>query len=282
MSIDTMMSSTNPHFGSSSPKHVAHFGYNSDDNDSIVDYGYGEDAQPDYGYGDTNSNKSLYSEDAPVDYGYQSGDNNSVDYGYGDQEEIAPVPLPSPTRMPRRSSLKSGTSGALRRSSISYKGEINVTLPDRRTVRRRVSIGFSDDNKVKEVLPLTSAVDKEELWVNREQEGINKEKAHVVAEYARRFNAQQLARRGVHVRGLERQMNPQSVRAIVKTGQDTVLSQQEDQRSRGIFCDAELGEKYAAATAMSVEKAKQLAMADYDNVKEDHEVIRRMMRRASM
>lgn len=285
----------------------------------VVDYGYGDNistatattktlttTEPDYGYGHTttttttkqSSTSSLY-RTTPVD---DDGDNSSdsVDYGYGETTTTTittPATAPAPTRSiparsrsshampPRRSSLKCGGSNARRsrRASISYKGEIDVTLPDRSTVRRRVSIGFSNANDVKEVESLTNlAISKEELWVPREQEGINKERAYVVAEYARKLDAATLERKNVYIRGLERQLNPKAVRKCIKTGQWTVLDEQAHQRSQGVWCDETMSSAYREATAVSVAAAQRLAAEDYNVVKEEHEVIRRMMRRASM
>lgn len=73
-------------------------------------------------------------------------------------------------RTPRRSSLKSSGSTSRRRSSISYRGEIDVVLPNGEEVKRRTSISFEEnENQTKEVKPILNMVDNpNQIWFQKE------------------------------------------------------------------------------------------------------------------
>jgi len=97
-----------------------------------------------------------------------------IDYGYGNT-----IPTPSrgiacserAVRKPRRSSLKSSGSTLRRRSSISYRGEVDFILPNGEEGKRRTSISFEEDeNQTKEVNSILNMVDSpNQIWFQKEE-----------------------------------------------------------------------------------------------------------------
>ena len=233
---------------------------------SIIDYGF---------YGATTTTTTMPSPRLTVSYTREQ--DSVVDYGYcNDDTNAKNEREPLNCKMPRRSSLKCSDDNSSnpqqrreRRSSISYKGEIKVVLPGRRTVRRRISIGFEEEDKnaVKEIQPLTElGVDKADLWIAPEQAAINMQKAALVAEWALQFGAPSLC-----LRGLEGHLDANDARESIQAGHWTVLGEQDEQRAQGIFCDQAIGDVYAAAAAYSRDKAQFLAEEDYAAVADEHE-----------
>jgi len=97
-----------------------------------------------------------------------------IDYGY---ENVIPASnrvlacSERDVRTPRRSSLKSSGSTLRRRSSISYRGEINFILPNGEEGKRRTSISFEEnENQTKEVKPILNMVDSpNQIWFQKEE-----------------------------------------------------------------------------------------------------------------
>jgi hypothetical protein len=116
--------------------------------DTSAKYGY-EEASPSAaekcGYDDTTS-------------------DDKAKFGYGDTTS----PRASFCRTPRRSSMKQ--SGAPRRASIQFGGEIQANLPGKKNpVKRRTSITFKETVKVKNVAPVSKLTDQPEaLWFQDE------------------------------------------------------------------------------------------------------------------
>lgn len=73
-------------------------------------------------------------------------------------------------KTPRRSSLKSSESTSRRRSSISYRGEIKIVLPNGEEVQRRTSISFEEnENQTKEVKPILNMVENpNQIWFQKD------------------------------------------------------------------------------------------------------------------
>ena len=222
-----------------------------------------------------------------------STDEGSVDYGYGDEdfaaesygyEDAEPVPTHH-VKLERRSSLKtSGNYQPRRRNSISYTGEIEVQLCDKTIVRRRTSISFTEQNQVKEVEPALSLLDatsKENLWTTAaDYENSQKEVqeilglAQMVGKCPHRLSQMKHI---LELRGLEPHMNGQTDDSLLS--RFSVLDLQECQRMDGMYCDETVSAVYGELAMNSAEKAHQLGLQDYDEVKEEYSRI--MMRKAT-
>jgi hypothetical protein len=253
-----------------------------------------------YGYNDTTEQVVI------DDYGYPTSTTTTaidddplmVDYGYGETEinngsSIAASPFPT-TTMPtikRRSSLTNGQSEGQRRrrrASISYKGEIEVCLPDHSVVRRRRSIGFQEDdddekkNRVYEVDRHTEHTDKDELWYSPEEcDRILMKNAYLV-QYTKLVGMDKVKQQHLHTRGLERHINFEEYQEHNHLAKFVVLDEQEHQRENRFFDDEMIGELYGEVTMDSQAKAHALAKKDYAEIAKEHQKLRKAMRRASM
>ena len=242
------------------------YGYGDAQPDSSM-YGYG-DASPDtskYGYGDASPDTSRYG------YGDAAPDSSASRYQYEDASvdsdcaPRAPARRSSMTaavgsgRQPRRSSMK--TSGAPRRSSIGYTGEREVVLPGRRQVKRRTSISFDEQVKVRSVAPVAElAKNPEKLWFQAEDYEKMRQKSITLAEMVERRGVDGFPGRVPCIRGLECLIGDEgeakSVRRYDAYG--VVMYEQHSQRNEGVFYDDEAMSKLYEETTEQYENHEKL------------------------
>ena len=149
-------------------------------------------------------------------------------------------------------------------------------------MRRRRSIGFQQENEVKEVEPVAKQGNKRELWwQDEESEEIIEKTLHLV-EYARRVGPEGVAKKKLNTRGLENHIDPEEYKEMRDCGQFAVLREQDHQRNQGKYDCTAIGKFYSTVSAYSQEKAQKLAEMDYEAVKKEHRRTRRMFRRSSM
>ena len=222
-----------------------------------------------------------------IDYGY--GDHAEVEssliYGYNDDPvEPTQKDFSRHIKATRRSSLKTSDNyKPRRRNSISYIGEIEVQLCDKTVVRRRTSISFNEQNQIKEVEPVLSignlpTVSKENLWTTpADYENSQKEIQELLGLVQMVGGCPQKLSKLKHVclRGLEPHLKHHN--ASGTDGDDdcflsrfSVLDLQECQRMDGMYCDETLSQVYGELSGTSAAKAHQLALQDYDEVKDEY------------
>ena len=280
--------------------------YSSDGSQEAIDYGNG-DGEPG---APTQAHSSM---ETASTYGYAT---TEIDYGYGDGAPDEPQQKSSPNdsanmygygidnypsssqpaaRVPRRSSLKGG-SGAPRRVSIGYTGEVlQVKLPDHTVVKRRRSITFNDKTEVKEVERVTSLMkdggrdgddDDEEkiskIWFRGKEFSEIRDRARTIVDFAQSYGGSLPQGKLACTRGLERHLDPDTYEERRHMAEYSVLTEQHLQREIGMHCDEMIGRKYSFTTLESRELAHSLAEQDYNEIKEDLKMTRKMMRRCSM
>lgn len=228
-----------------------------------------------------------------IDYGYgeaipdSGSEYNYLDLGYGDAApDIASDPIknngsPSFAKSQRRSSLK--TSGAPRRSSISYSGEIEVSLPGERKVRRRTSISFDDIEQVKEVDPVASLTDDpEKLWFQAEEYDLIRQKASILTRVAATGGANLMKSKNLCVRGLESHIDSQNVQEEQYIAWKCVFLEQHIQRGTGQFDDETVSQMYSLASMENKSRAQKRAWQDKKDIEKYTRSNRMMLRRSSM
>ena len=281
--------------------------YNNDEDTSNNGYGYYGDAavvtSPNassmYGYGDAAPDTSKYgygdaSPESDSKYGYGDASPASVSvsnkYGYGDASPDSASSVDSAPRPPeRRSSMK--MSGAPRRSSIGYTGEKEVILPGKRAVKRRTSISFDEQVKVRNVEPVTElARNPEKLWFQAEDYEKMRRKSMTLVNMVEKnggvdtFDGRRKKVRAC-VRGLECLMgNEGEIRSLRRyDAYGVVMYEQHNQRNDGIFYDDEsMSMKYSATTLESKEQAEIRAKQDEMDIEVYTRETRNFCRRLSM
>lgn len=223
---------------------------------------------------------------------------DEADYGYEDAfawrgSAAAPTSTSSTTfasslataKATRRSSLKSAMSAKhrlRRRASLSYKGEIEIQLVDKSTVRRSVSIGFAEErNRVHVLDPHEYNGTTDDLWLKPQEEAMMRDKASFVVEYARRVGPDEMDRKQIDTRGLEPYIYKEESEEKRKLAAAAVLGEQYEQRCRGVYIDKSIGEAYAKLSSFCQEMAQVQADIDYCEVKPEHRQTRRLLMRRS-
>ena len=278
-----------------------------------MDYGY-EDAAPDVA---TNAQKSYGYEDAAPDvaankqksYGYQKASPGvsskkseinaaselSLDAAKPKKSKKSKKGLfhsfrkdKDPTtrgRTPRRSSMKQ--EGKPRRSSIGFTGEIEVKLPGQaRTVRRRRSISFDNDNiLVQEIKPVTELnPDKKEMWFQDEEYDVMQQKAHMMSEFVMMGGEEMAKKRNIETRGLEKLYDYAQVEETQQLAYRSVFLEQGFQREEGEYNEEVVSCLYKVASMQSQAKAVARAKGDEEAIEEYTRETRRRerIRRSSM
>jgi hypothetical protein len=264
--------------------------YDEADQDANAKYGY-EEASPSvpekYGYEDAtpdvNAKKGCGDATLDVNAKHGYGDATSDDkakYGYGDADDDT-SPRVSSSRTPRRSSMKQ--SGAPRRASIQFGGEIQVNLPGKkRPVRRRTSITFKDTVRVKNVVPVSQLTDEPEaLWFQDEEYKRIRQKSR---DLVNRVDNEVPGENKYCVRGLEKFMrkNKDGVMQQKYDVWDSVLNEQHLQRHHGTFDDDYMGNICKFSTVKSQREAVGRAQQDAAEIENYLKSTRKMCRRLSM
>ncbi len=196
-------------------------------------------------------------------------------YGYG---EAAPAPRTSVAeRMSRRSSLKS--SGP-RRASISYSGEMTLTLPTGLITRRRTSITFNNDEEVQDIEPVTDMVDDpNRLWFQKEEYAHIREKIYAIVDSAKKGESDGRTS-WLCTRGLEPLLGGSNA-GDRREAYESVIEEQKMQKMRGKYDDEYIRTIYQFHTVDAQVIANERAQHDAAAVESYLTVTRKMCRRLS-
>jgi hypothetical protein len=201
-------------------------------------------------------------------YGYEDAAPN-VKYGYGDGDAAAELAGKKTsvaceydgTRVPRRSSLK-GTNGMMpRRSSMGCTtGDcFEVRVRGKRfPVQRRRSIEFSKKVQVKEVTPVPSMTDNDQIWLQQEDFAEMKRERRTLVHKVKRG---EVAQEEADIRGLEKYLD-KNIRKGKNMAWDTVLLEQDEQELSGHYNEQRIADLYKDTTYESPEKAAERAQQD--------------------
>ncbi|KAL3911509.1 MAG: hypothetical protein SGILL_007252 [Bacillariaceae sp.] len=238
-----------------------------------------------YGYGDAAPDADAATQQ--VDYGYGAAAPDTaakVDYGYGDAAPDSSSVSPRNSRVPRRSSMK-GSSPSSRRASIGPCGEpMTLRLPgNQEPVRRRRSITFNQEVKVKRVDPVRSLTkNPESLWFQDEEYDMIKEKTVALIHRASIDGDLSDSGRKLCTRGLEKWMCPERTQVKKRQAWDNVLNEQYLQHQDGEYDEEHLAMMYKYSTARSQLEATKRAQNDAEDIKSYLAPTRRFNRRMSM
>lgn len=185
------------------------------------------------------------------------------------------------SRMPRRSSLKSGCYSQ-RRASIGSTSTTVIEVRirgERFPVHRRRSIDFDSTVHVKEVVPVTEDASCSELWLQPEDFAMMKKERRAVVQKHKQGEAGE----DEDIRGLEKYLD-RSGRMLKNRAWDTVLLEQDEQELSGVFNEERIADLYRNTTFKSPEKAAEMALADREAVQDyllSPRTTKLMMRRLS-
>ncbi|CAJ1945215.1 unnamed protein product [Cylindrotheca closterium] len=184
-------------------------------------------------------------------------------------------------RTPRRSSLKQ--EGKPRRSSIGYKGEIDVMLPGKsRPTRRRRSISFDQDN-IFDIEPVTDMnPDKKEMWFQDEEYDVMQQKAEMTSQFVMMGGEAMAKKKNIETRGLEKLYDYENVAENQQMAYRSVFLEQGFQREEGEYNDEVVSCLYRVASMKSQANALARANADEADIEEYTRETRRRIRRSSM
>ena len=208
-------------------------------------------------------------------------------------------------RMPKRSSFKHrGSSGSSstcerRRSSLLRPSiEIEIRLPNDKAARRRTSVQFDDDVSTEEIVPVSELIDdseREKLWFQDEEYEKMKHKSHKLAKvvdkkggldyWKHKWNEENgEKKRKPCIRGLEGFLAESAgqVAAVRYEALDSVLDEQEIQRSESDFNDDALAQAYKFSTISSRMEAAKRAQEDEKEIEQYMQSTREDMRKLSL
>ena len=284
------------------------------DQEAADKYGYG-DAVPDYGYGDAapDCERYGYGDAAPNSAKYEYGGTNNFTRsppartvsdrtsttGRRKKKQVDPMSVSDHRRnggaTPRRSSMKqqssygvdaaTGTNKPVRRSSITFKGEREITLPNsNRKVKRRTSISFNEDMEVKTVEPVSELIDNpEQLWFQDEDFAQMRDKCMKIIDVMKSGDLPPEQAKKLCVRGLEHYVEKTSKQRKHEqnTAWDSVLDIQDVQMDYGVFDDDQMALSYRLQSMESSRQAALRALKDAEAVTNYMSSTRRYCRRMS-
>ena len=176
--------------------------------------------------------------------------------------------------------------GSPRRNSISYKGELEITLPPvkkgegRRHVIRRTSLSFQDEAEVTTIEPAHELSSKKDLWFqDNEIKKIHKQVNAIVHQTDNGYVRQ--SGKKYCVRGLERLMRPEMTSMTRGVAWDAVLTEQYLQLQEGVYKEEHVANLYKFSTIHSQKDAVTRALEDAKEVAKYLESTRRILRRGS-
>jgi hypothetical protein len=250
----------------------------------------------DYGYGD------AAPEEDPYGYGAAQPDH-SVIYGYGDdvaadfpqhceptgrrslrRRSSMPAAVAAPTA--RRSSMK--VAGAQRRSSIEFRGEVEIHLPPSvvgersQRVKRTISLGFEETATVKHIEPAKDlAGGKNDLWFQKDEMDSIRQKVTALIVKTENGALPESGKRYC-MRGLERYLDPEATTIKKNQAWDSVLNEQYLQQREGIVEENHMAYLYKFSALRSQKDANKRASEDEKEIEKYLSSTRRMCRRMSM
>ena len=171
--------------------------------------------------------------------------------------------------------------GCPRRASIQFGGEIEVSLPEGRKIKRRTSITFSEQADVRSVPAAKElAHDPRSLWIQREEMDRIKTEAMLIANNA--HNGPQEAK--YCLRGLEKYIGSAKgeISSVKTEAWHSVLDEQLLQRSSGQYDDHMISSVYKYATLETQVAAHERAFKDAKEIETYLATTRKACRRLSM
>jgi len=215
-----------------------------------------------------------------IDFGY---DEKAEDiYGYGD---ACPTPERSEDcKMPRRSSVAGSNGGTSRASSIGYRGEITLILPNGERTQRKTSITFAGDgdNQTKEVEPVFNMVkDPHRLWFQKE------EYLHIKADIMRIL--EESKKKGIRKERRNTLVCTRGLESLISSGCDearqeansSVIAEYAMQKSRGEYNAENIKQMYSFHTIDSQLEAAERAERDNKEIQNYLQETRVLCRRMS-
>jgi len=256
----------------------------------------------DWGCGDnnleyTNGTTKLHQQEKENVYGYEDVMTSHVSSN-GSSPTIATTAssrCSSEKMMPRRSSMKKKGSASTkrRRASISYCGEITLTLPTGKETKKRTSISFADEdtelNQIREAKPVSNmaGVDPNRLWFQKEEYNfIKREIVRIIKASKKTENkaGEGERRKGgweICTRGLESIMYGNSTKEARQEANMSVIEEYLMQKSRGEYNDDTIRQIYTFYTIDSQVNAKYKADLDRKEIQDYLKDTRNMWRRMS-
>ena len=160
---------------------------------------------------------------------------------------------------------------------------MTLRLPgNQEPVRRRRSIQFNKEVKVKKVEPVRSLTpDPEALWFQDDEYDVIKEKTVAIIHRAS-INGEKENGRKLCTRGLEKWMTPERTEVKKRQAWDNVLNEQYLQQQDGEYDEEQLAMMYKYSTARSQVEASKRALQDEKEIESYLASTRRYARRMSM
>lgn len=217
-----------------------------------------------------------YEEAAPTvadQYGYGSGSPTTA----SSKKEHAY----DASRVPRRSSMKSGN-GSSRRASIGSAATTMVEVRvrgERYPVHRRRSIDFNASLDIKEVPKVTDDAAHGEIWLQADDFAQMKSERRSVVEKHKSGTAEEHD----DIRGLEKYLD-RSGKITKNRAWDAVLLEQDEQELTGVYNDDRIADLYKSTIRGTPDKAAEKAKQDYEVIQEyltSPRTTKLMMRRLS-
>jgi hypothetical protein len=241
-----------------------------------------------YECGDTSRNEfNVAPSEADMSkYGYEDCSPSKMiaaKYDYGVEP---PAGFTRSSATPKRSSMKHGDGNSSphhRRASIGDVGEIEVNLTGKREpLRRRISISFSEEDQVNEIVPVESLTDEpERFWIQEEEYSVIKKKMCNIIHAVKRGET---STKKYCTRGLEGHFGEGAQCKEVSRGTawDAVLLEQHIQQTEGNFDDEGISMMYRLSSIESKIRAAQRGTRDESEVEHYQKDTRRRVRRMSM
>lgn len=143
---------------------------------------------------------------------------------------------------------------------------LEVRLPGRRqSVTRRRSITFNEDVEIQSIRPAKELTDRpDKLWfLDHEYEAIERKNNRIAAATSNESkNFHNNNDDNDCVRGLERYLNRSSSADNFQDATNSVLKEQETQRSEGFFCEESIRNSYKNKSERSATEARRRAEMD--------------------
>jgi len=208
-------------------------------------------------------------------------------YGY---EDASPNTSSSTaTKMPRRSSLSDSSSKSRqrRRSTIGYRGEMELVLPTGKKTVRRSSIGFKEEEEEPTTSTSTSSdynddhdYDPGQLWFQREEyEHINEDVCRIIVESKRsKKHFEEKIEEGLCTRGLEPVLygNNNNTREQREQAKACVLEEYAVQKSRNEYNDDVIRDIYSFFAIDSQIEANDRASNDQSEIENYLKITRKL------
>jgi len=220
-------------------------------------------------------------------------------YGYEDASPTTASSSTAATKMPRRSSLSDSSSKSRqrRRSTIGYRGEMELVLPTGKKTVRRSSIGFKEEDEEQQQQPTTTSTtgttggdfdcnnddrdyDPGQLWFQREEyDHINEDVCRIIVASKRsKAHFEEKIEEGLCTRGLEPVLygNNNNTREQREQAKACVLEEYAVQKSRNEYNDDVIRDIYSFFAIDSQIEANDRASNDQSEIENYLKITRKL------